>query len=124
MLRRLATPGVVLIMLLAACSSTDRSDPLVVEALADSSPDYEYIIPNHTGDRIRNGESITILPAELEVRVGEVIRIVNQDSEGHFVGIFYVAAQQELLQRFYAPGEFSGVCSVHPSGQIKLTVSE
>ncbi len=123
MFRRAAIQGIVLLMLLTACSAA-RSGPLVVDALADSPPDYEYIIPDNTGDRIRGGESITILPAELNVRVGEVIRIVNEDSEGHFVGIFYVAARQELTQRFYAPGEFSGRCSVHPSGQITLTISE
>lgn len=123
MMQRRAMYLVVLSVLLTGCTAA-RSGPLVVDESSESAPDYEYIIPNHTGDQIRNGEAIEILPPELNVRVGEVIRIVNEDSEGHFVGIFYVAANQELVQRFYAPGEFSGTCTVHPSGQITLTVSE
>jgi plastocyanin len=56
--------------------------------------------------------------------VGETIRIVNDDDRGHNVGPFFVGAGETLSQRFSSAGEFVGVCTVHPSGQIVLVVSE
>lgn len=58
------------------------------------------------------------------MRVGEVIRIVNEDDRGHLVGPFFVGANETLIQRFTSPGEFIGECTVHPSGQLVLTVVE
>jgi plastocyanin len=109
-------------LLLAGCSDGRGalvvSDPDAVEA------DYEYLIPAGTAERITAGETVEILPAQLAVHVGEVIRIVNDDSAGHFVGIFYVGPGEIVTQRFASPGDFSGLCTIHPSGQITLTVSE
>jgi plastocyanin len=109
-------------LLLAGCSDGRGalvvSDPDAVEA------DYEYLIPAGTAERITAGETVEILPAQLAVHVGEVIRIVNDDSAGHFVGIFFVGPGETVTQRFASPGDFSGLCTIHPSGQITLTVSE
>ena len=69
------------------------------------------------------GAPLTILPAELEVQVGETIRIVNEDDRGHSVGPFFVGANETLTQRFSSPGEFVGICTVHPSGEFVLVVN-
>ena len=116
-----AVAGVVA-LLVVACSS-ERSGPLVEDDPTADSFDYDYLIPAGTADRISNGESVEILPAELLVKVGDVIRIVNEDDEGHFVGIFYVGAGETVTQRFTSSGEFIGACTVHPSGQLRLVVS-
>ena len=84
--------------------------------------DYDYLIPEGTADDIEAGEVVVILPAELSVHVGEVIRIVNEDDEGHFVGIFFVGPGETVTQRFANAGEFQGACSVHPSGRLTLLV--
>ena len=42
------------------------------------------------GAKIEAGESINIIPAELMVRVGESLRIINDDDRGHVVGVFFV----------------------------------
>lgn len=84
--------------------------------------EHEYRIPPGTADRIAAGEAIEIVPRELEVRVGESIRIVNDDTEGHVVGVFFVGAGETLSQRFTAPGELSGDCTVHSSGEFTLRV--
>ena len=55
--------------------------------------------------------------------VGDTIRIENQDDRGHTVGPFFVGANETLTQRFSTPGEFEGVCTVHPSGQLVLIVN-
>lgn len=111
-----------LALLVAACASD--SGALVVADAGQGEPTYNFYIPAGTGEEIRSGADIEILPAELDVHVGEVIRITNDDSEGHYVGIFYVGPNEEVTQRFASPGEFVGNCTVHPSGTISLVVTE
>jgi plastocyanin len=122
LLRRFAVAVAVVSLLTAACSS--EAEPLVSADPGAVSFDYDYLIPVGTADRISDGESVEILPAELTVHVGEVIRIINEDDEGHFVGIFYVGSGETVTQRFTSAGEFVGACSVHPSGQLTLEVRE
>lgn len=85
-------------------------------------PSYVYVIPAGTGGRVDRGEPVDILPDVLTARVGEVLRIVNDDDRGHLVGPFFVAAGQTLTQRFDSPGEFVGVCSIHEDGRFVLEV--
>ena len=104
-----------------ACGS-DRDGPLIEEVGDAGEAEYAYVIPKGTGQRMDAGETVEILPGRLDVNVGETIRIVNEDDRGHFVGIFYVGAGETVTQRFASPGEFVGQCTVHPSGQLTLTV--
>ena len=112
-------------MLAASAAGCDdgQSGPLVSNDQSATNYDHDYFIPAGTGERISAGEEIEILPAELDVRVGEVIRIINEDSESHVVGIFHVGANETMTQRFMSEGEFSGACSVHPSRQFTLRIS-
>ncbi|MGI9647075.1 MAG: cupredoxin domain-containing protein [Acidimicrobiia bacterium] len=112
-----------LLLVLAACGS-DEPESLFEPGDSAAYADYEYLIPDGTWERTYAGEEVEILPARLEVSVGEVIRIVNQDSHGHFVGIFYVGAGETVTQRFSTPGEFKGQCTVHPSGELSLVVGD
>ena len=108
----------------AACGSDDEaSDPGVEAGAASDAATYEYVIPVGAGEALDAGQPLEILPAELQVQVGETIRIVNEDDRGHTVGPFFVGANETLTQRFSSPGEFVGVCTVHPSGEIVLTVN-
>ena len=84
--------------------------------------DYDYVIPAGTAERIDRGAQVDIVPRELSVRVGEAIRIVNDDDEGHVVGVFFVGAGERLTKRFTAPGELSGSCTVHSAGEFTLSV--
>ncbi len=113
--------GILALVVVGACSD-GRTDALVVDDPGVSQADYDYLIPEGTGDRIRAGEDVEILPAELDVNVGETIRIVNEDDEGHFVGIFYVGAGETVTQRFSSPGEYTGQCTIHPSGKLSLRI--
>ncbi len=115
----LAIAGTVL----ASCGS-DGSEPLFVPDVVPGTADHEYSIPDGTWDRSNAGEEIEILPARLDVVVGETIRIVNHDSHGHYVGIFYVGPGETATQRFSSPGKFVGQCTVHPSGELSLVVHE
>ena len=107
---------------LVACGSDDDAEPATEAIETIDIATYEFVIPVGAGEALDAGTPLEILPAELEVRVGETIRIVNDDDRGHSVGPFFVGANETLTQRFSSPGEFVGVCTVHPSGQIVLTV--
>jgi hypothetical protein len=110
---------------LAGCGGDDDgAAPGIAPVDADQPATYEYVIPPGAGEALDAGEPLEILPAELEVTVGETIRIVNQDDRGHNVGPFFVGAEETLSQRFSSPGEFVGVCTVHPSGELVLVVRE
>ena len=115
--------AIMLLMATAACDSGDDG-ALFAEDSVGADAEYNYVIPAGTFDRIYAGEEIEILPGRLEVKVGEAIRIVNEDDHGHFVGIFYVGPGETASQRFASPGEFQGQCSVHPSGELTLVVTE
>jgi len=116
----LAGGGAVAVMV--GTGGDDPQRPGVAAAVDDAGIDHDYLIPAGTGARIDGGEIIDILPAELVMTVGETIRIVNDDDRGHTVGVFYVGPGEELRQTFTAPGELSGECSVHSSGQFVLRV--
>ncbi len=84
--------------------------------------EHDFVIPAGTGDRIAAGEVVDIVPGELTVHVGDALRIVNNDDEGHQVGVFYVGAGETLTQRFNSPGTLSDECDVHSSGAFTLIV--
>lgn len=113
----------VLTLVVASCGGDEPRGALVVPDPTADSYDYDYEIPLGTGERFDNGENIEIIPATLEVNVGEVLRIVNLDDRGHLIGPFYVGEGETLVQRFSRPGEFEGECTVHPSGQFVLKVN-
>lgn len=124
--RLLAVAGAFAVVgALAGCGSSDdaATAPDVSAVAADVEATYEYTIPRGAGVALDAGEPLEILPAELDARVGETIRIVNDDDRGHNVGPFFVGAGETVSQRFSTAGEFVGVCTVHPSGQFVLVVS-
>jgi plastocyanin len=112
---------VALLFVFVGCS--DDTQP-TTEAVSDAErATLEYVIPVGAGEALDAGTPLEILPAELQVNVGDTIRIENEDDRGHTVGPFFVGANETLTQRFSTPGEFEGVCTVHPSGQLVLVVN-
>lgn len=122
---RMVAAAVATVVLLAACGGDDESSGPGIANVDDvEQATYEYVIPLGAGDALDAGEPLEILPGELEATVGETIRIVNEDDRGHNVGPWFVGPNETLTQRFSSPGEFEGVCTVHPSGQLVLRVEE
>ena len=117
---RIAAALIAALFVIAGCS--DEPDTLRVENAGQDPADYTFSIPVGAGEAYDRGEPLDILPAEMVVRVDEVIEIVNEDDRGHLVGPFYVGAGETLRQRFRSPGTYEGVCTVHPSGELVLTV--
>ncbi len=97
--------------------------PRVGAALGILTATYEYTIPDGAGAAIAAGEKrANVLPGSITAKVGESIRIENNDRQGHSVGPWYVGPNETLVQQFTAPGTFEGECTVHDSGRFVLVV--
>jgi plastocyanin len=94
----------------------------VFRASTHGSTRHVIDIPNGTGARIDAGENISIIPAEYKVNVGDTVVIVNGDVRLHDVGPFKVRPGETLSYRFNQIGRYSGVCSIHPSGDVAFVV--
>jgi len=111
------------ILLTVAGCSPDSSSFEQIDAATSVAADYEFVIPVGAGLALDAGTPLEILPATFDARVGQTIQIINEDDRGHLVGPWFVGAEETLRQTFKSPGEFIGDCTVHPSGQIAVTVS-
>ena len=114
----------VALLSLTGCGSDTNSDP-ATEAV-DSGRRRRPTNTSSRSERVRRSTPARRWRSsrrELDVRVGETIRIVNDDDRGHSVGPFFVGAHETLTQQFSSPGEFVGICTVHPSGEFVLVVS-
>ena len=114
----------VLIVAVTACGGEPEAGQRANDGEPQGPADYAYVIPEGAGEALDRGEPLEILPAELTVEVGQLIEIVNEDDRGHLLGPFYVGAGETLRQRFTSEGSFIGVCTVHPGGELVLTVIE
>ncbi|MFK7917021.1 MAG: hypothetical protein AB8G14_02995 [Ilumatobacter sp.] len=122
--RRVAGLVFMAALSVAACGDGGADGPGLTATEVSGAATYEYVIPMGAGEALDNGTPLEILPGELVTNVGETIRIVNEDDRGHNVGPWFVGANETLNQEFTSAGEFEGVCTVHPSGELILVVNE
>jgi len=114
-----------LVTVLTACGGDDVVAQPQWGALSDDEPaTYEYVVPYGTSVRVDQGQKVDLMPSELEVKVGESLRIKNQDGRDYMVGPFFVAAGRTLSMRFTFPGELSGICSLNANGKVVIRVTE
>ena len=134
-MKRLAVVGAVVLVLfgygiavLLATRDDRTGGKPTLEVLdadeAEDAVDYDYVIPVGTQDAKLRGEVVEIMPASLDVEVGESIRIRNDDDAGAMVGIFYVGAGEVVSMRFTTPGTLTGVCDVSASGEFTINVAD
>lgn len=110
--------------IIGACAADDAVYDLRDGAVAAGEAEYSFLIPPGSGEAIDNGEPVDIMPNLMFVTVGETIEIVNQDSRGHLVGPYFIGPGETMRQRFSSPGRLEGVCTVHPTGEIVVVISE
>lgn len=132
-MKRLAVVGAIVLVLfgcgvavLLATRDDRTGDNATLEVIQDNDEkvDYDYVIPAGTQDRKLGGETVEIMPPTLDVKVGESIRIRNDDDAGAFVGIFYVGAGEVVSMRFTTPGELTGTCDLTPGGEFTIKVTD
>lgn len=99
---------------------------LVVSCSGDEAREPQTIVfevPKGTAQRQRAGEEIEIMPADLEMKVGDTIRIVNNDDIVQIVGPYTVGAGQTLRQTFTEPGTIVGTCSLSATGEVRINIT-
>jgi hypothetical protein len=97
--------------------------PLSAVVIGVARPDCEFVIPLGTAERLARGEQVFIMPNPLEVKVGQIISIGNDDDKAQLVGPFFVGPHQTMVRRFASPGTLQGACQIHPSGQLVVHIS-
>jgi len=83
---------------------------------------FEYTVPQGTTAAIEAGEKLYVFPSHLDVRVGDTLVIHNNDTTVVEVGPYTIARNATLQQTFTRPGTIVGVCTIHPSGRVTITV--
>ena len=84
---------------------------------------YEFVIPPGTARRIAAGERVSIMPANLHIRVGDRLRIVNHDTANQWVGPYYVEPGQTFEIQYRSAGTFTAVCNLANGKRFNLVVS-
>lgn len=88
-----------------------------------SAVTHEFTVPPGAAVRTARGEDLGIVPQRLRARVGDTIRIRNNDEVAATVGIFYVGPGDVVTMRFNSVGRLQGSCNVHPSGTFVIDVA-
>jgi len=117
--------GVVIATVVMGSRGTDSADdrPGIEVVSGRSSVTHSFVVPPGASARTAQGEDLGIVPQVLEVRVGDTIRIRNDDDVYARVGIFSVAPHSTVTMRFTTPGHLEGACDVHPSGRFAIEVA-
>lgn len=84
----------------------------------------EIVVPLGTGERLDRGEVVELMPAELNLKVGDTIRIRNDDVVFQEVGPYFVAAGQEFELTYGAPGRYEGICPLSGNQPYVINITE
>lgn len=81
-----------------------------------------YVIPAGTRARKLAGEEIAVIPARIELTVGQTLVLRNEDDDAHVAGPFFVGPGEESSYTFTEPKVIAGDCTIHPSGRFEVAV--
>jgi hypothetical protein len=115
--RKLAIVAVLASTLLfAACGGDDSSGakPKVVE----------IIVPAGTQDKLDRGEIVDVMPALLEFRVGDTLRVRNDDSHVQYAGPYRVLPGEQFELEYGAPGRYGGLCDLSGNARYEIVITE
>jgi hypothetical protein len=101
----------ILAMFAATACGSDRQPQTV-----------EIVVPAGTQQRLDAGERVEVMPAVLEMRVGDTLLIRNEDSVDQAVGPYFVAAHDELRFTYGSPGRYEGYCPLSEGERYEIVV--
>jgi uncharacterized protein YceK len=116
-LRSLVAGVVVFATLLVGCSSVGTTTPSTTGAV------YEVVVPAGTYESTMRGELIDLLPAVLDVKVGDTFVVVNQDKFTHTIGPFTVRPGETLRHVWLTPDTILGECSLLMGDAVTINVT-
>ena len=99
-------------VVLTACGSGDEGPETI-----------EIVVPLGTGDRLAAGENVVLMPARLELRVGDVLYIRNEDLVEHSVGPYNVRPDSANQFRFGTEGVYEGYCPLSEGDRYEIVVT-
>lgn len=105
-------------------SSTSDTGPMNAAATIPGRADFQWTIPKGTAEQVDVGTHDKIFPSVLYARIGQNIRIINEDRIAYTVGPFIIGPGQTLEQTFRRTGTFEGVCTTHAGATFVLIVEE
>jgi plastocyanin len=116
--------GLGLALLLAAVAYLVASDQASQDPAASPAEPASFgvVIPKGLGKRIASGYHYFLIPEDLQLHVGDSLVVVNDDTQVHEVGPFFVRPGETLTHTFTEPGTFIGACTFHPVGQVKIEI--
>jgi len=85
----------------------------------------EIIIPSGTAEEIRQGDIAELeIPKDMNFVVGDILKVVNQDSENHILGPLWIPAGVSASMKLDAEESLLYECSFQPENYFGLTVRE
>lgn len=84
----------------------------------------EIVVPAGTQARMDAGETVTVMPTRLELRVGDTLHMINNDVVAHPIGPYVVEANDELRMRYGSPGHFEGYCPLSEGERYEIIVTD
>jgi hypothetical protein len=84
-----------------------------------------FTVPPGSVARLASGEQLDILPQtiELSLRGKDTLVIRNEDVQPIQVGPFKIDPGQQFEQRYYNPGVYELICTLHQSQRLRIVVS-
>ena len=112
------------IILLATIAMIGAGGFFLWQATTDRQRQLIFEIPPGTAARIAAGEEVNIFPSKIviDLRQHDTLIIQNNDSEEVTIGPFRIVPGQRFIQRYWSPGVYELICSVHQGEQLRIEV--
>ncbi len=111
--------AVVLTIGATSCGSADETG-----SRPGGSEIVEIVVPFGTQARIDRGETVSVMPAKLQLRVGDTLRIRNDDEVEQYVGPYLVLAGQQFELQYGAAGRYEGLCALSGGARYEIVITE
>jgi hypothetical protein len=83
----------------------------------------EITVPAGTQAQLDRGDTVAVMPARLELRVGDRLRITNNDVTAQWIGPYLVSAGQVMEISYGAPGTYEGICGLTAGYRFELVIT-
>lgn len=101
----------------SSCSTNESSTPSTTGVV------YEVVVPMGTYENTMRGELVDLLPAVLDVKVGDEFVVINEDEFTHNIGPFTVRPGETLRHVWQTPDTIIGECSLLMGDAVTINVT-
>jgi hypothetical protein len=108
---------IALVTAISGCTGSDTTTPSTTGAV------YEVVVPAGTYESTMRGELVDLMPAVLDVKVGDTFVVVNQDKFTHTIGPFTVRPGETLRHVWLTPDTILGECSLLMGEAVTINVT-